>query len=48
MNAAALGSAHSGQARSSRWDAYKGWLIGLLVIVIVLTVGAGFWFHFHP
>jgi uncharacterized membrane protein len=48
MNASALGSASRGQAGNSRWEAYKGWLLGLLIIVIVLLVGAGLWFHFHP
>jgi hypothetical protein len=32
----------------STWELYKGWFLGLFLIVIVLAVGAGFWFHFHP
>jgi hypothetical protein len=28
--------------------AYIGWLAGGLVIVAVLAVGAGLWFHYHP
>jgi len=48
MTATAVGSAPSRGARDSGWDLYKGWLIGVLIIVIVLAVGAAFWFHFHP
>jgi uncharacterized membrane protein len=48
MNATAVASAPGGRTRNGRWDAYKGWLIGLLIIVIVLAVGAGLWLHFHP
>jgi hypothetical protein len=48
MNAAALGSAPSRRSVDSRWDLYKGWVLGLLIVVIILAVGAGFWFHYHP
>jgi hypothetical protein len=48
MNAASVRSATGTPARDSRWDLYKGWILGLFIIVIVLAVGAGFWLHFHP
>ncbi len=48
MNATSMGSARHGPARDTRWDLYKGWVLGLLIVVIVLAVGAGFWFHYHP
>lgn len=28
--------------------AYTGWLVGGLIILIVLGIGAGLWFHYHP
>jgi len=28
--------------------AYAGWLAGGLVILAVLLVGVGLWFHYHP
>lgn len=30
------------------WELYKGWVYGSMVVLIVLAVGAGFWFHYHP
>jgi hypothetical protein len=48
MNATSASSALRTEAAGSRWDLYKGWVFGFLVIVIVLSVGAGLWFHFHP
>jgi hypothetical protein len=48
VNAAALGTAPGAKAADSRWDLYKGWLLGILIVVIVLAIGAGFWLHFHP
>lgn len=47
MTATAVGSARSAGTGDSRWDLYKGWLVGLLIIVLVLSVGAGFWLHYH-
>ncbi len=28
--------------------AYAGWIAGGLVILAVLAIGAGLWFHYHP
>jgi hypothetical protein len=48
MTATAVGPATARRATDGRWDLYKGWFLGFLVVFIVLAVGAGFWFHFHP
>jgi hypothetical protein len=48
MNAAAVGSSPGTEVRASAWELYKGWILGLLLIVLVLGVGAGLWLHFHP
>ena len=48
MNAAAMRSGQTADPRGSAWDLYKGWFLGLILIVIVLSVGAGLWLHFHP
>jgi hypothetical protein len=48
MNATSMGVASSRGAGGSGWDLYKGWIVGLLIIVIVLSLGAGFWLHYHP
>ncbi len=29
-------------------SAYTGWIAGSLVILAVLAIGAGLWFHYHP
>jgi hypothetical protein len=31
-----------------RTGEYTGWIASLLVIVAVLSVGAGLWFYYHP
>jgi hypothetical protein len=28
--------------------AYTGWIAAGVVIAVVLAIGAGLWFHFHP
>ena len=28
--------------------AYSGWLVGVLVILAVMVIGAAFWFRYHP
>jgi hypothetical protein len=28
--------------------AYTGWLVGGLIILAVLAIGGGLWFHYHP
>jgi hypothetical protein len=48
LNAATVGSPPRTQVRASAWELYKGWILGLLLIVILLAVGAGLWLHFHP
>jgi hypothetical protein len=45
MNATRMGPA---PGRATSWELYKGWIVGLLIIVIVLAVGTGFWLHYHP
>lgn len=32
----------------TRWELYKGWFLGVILIVSVLAVGAGFWLRYHP
>jgi len=36
------------QAPEATYRPNVGWIAGLLVILAVLGVGAGLWFHFHP
>ncbi|MFZ0830467.1 MAG: hypothetical protein WAN40_04950 [Thermoplasmata archaeon] len=48
MTAAALRATAAGPVPASSWELYKGWVIGLVIILIVLAVGAGFWLHYHP
>jgi hypothetical protein len=48
MNAAAVAPSPRTEAPTSAWELYKGWFLGLLLIILVLAVGAGFWLHFHP
>jgi hypothetical protein len=47
VNASGIGVTPSAEAHPRRWELYKGWIFGLLLILIVLSVGAGFWIHFH-
>ncbi len=30
------------------WSAYHGWIAAGIVILAVLAIGAGLWFHYHP
>jgi hypothetical protein len=30
------------------WAAYKGWLVGFLIIAAVLVISAGLWLTYHP
>jgi hypothetical protein len=48
MSATAVGRSAAGKTGSRSWEPYKGWVIGLVIIVIVLAIGAGLWFYFHP
>lgn len=46
MTAASVGQ--NPAVSSTPWELYKGWFLGLIIIVIVLAAGAGFWLHYHP
>lgn len=48
MSATAVSADRNTEGPVGRWELYKGWFLGLIVIVIVLAVGAGFWLHYHP
>lgn len=47
MSASTAGAAASGEDPVSAWALYKGWVVGLVIILLVLSVGFGFWFHYH-
>ncbi len=47
MTATATRSDAAHGAGGGVWDLYKGWLVGLLILVIVLAVGTGLWLHFQ-
>lgn len=48
MNANPVGTATSENDPVSPWSLYKGWVVGLVIILLVLSVGFGFWFRYHP
>ncbi len=48
MSVTVTGSRPSGGTALGPWELYKGWIIGLIIIVLVLSAGAGLWFHYHP
>lgn len=48
MSATVIQSTPNDGVRESSWTLYKGWIVGLLIILVVLAVGATLWLHFHP
>lgn len=40
--------ATGGTTRVGTWTLYGGWIMGSLIILAVLAIGATLWFHFHP
>lgn len=48
MSAATARALSREDTPATSWELYKGWVYGLVIILAVLSVGAGFWFHFHP
>ena len=33
---------------ATRWDLYKGWIVGTVIILVILVVATVAWLHFHP
>lgn len=48
MSASSVRARSTDASRLGVWELYKGWAIGLIILVIVLGIGAGLWLHFHP
>jgi hypothetical protein len=41
-------AAESRMAEDGDRGAYNGWIAAGIVILAVLAIGAGLWFHYHP
>ena len=48
MNTTPVRSVTPRETRTDSWALYKGWIMGGVIVLIVLSIGAALWLHYHP